>query len=160
MQIPRNLSAVIVVAALVSCALVRSAAASPAKDPNVRAVEAVLAAFERAVAARDGTALVALLVRPEVQFSRTTDENGTIFSDTGAEFAGELLASTAKLEQHFTDVAITARDGLAVVDAHYRFLVDGSLTNHGREVMILVNTSAGWRIASATWTGAHPPPTH
>lgn len=49
-------------------------------------------------------------------------------------------------------MVILARDGVATLDASYRFLEDGRVTNHGREVWTLVETADGWKIGSVTWS--------
>jgi hypothetical protein len=55
-------------------------------------------------------------------------------------------------EEQFSEVVILARDGVATLDASYRFLEDGRVTNHGREVWTLVETADGWKIGSVTWS--------
>ena len=39
-----------------------------------------------------------------------------------------------------------------MLDAGYRFLEDGRVTNHGREVWTLVLTTEGWKITSVSWS--------
>ena len=127
------------------------AVAPTADDPDVRAIEAVLLEFQRAIIAHDGAALDALWLSPDVPFRSRRLATGKLSGSTGAEFARDMAGGTG-MEERFTDVVITPRDGLAILDSRYSFHANGVMTNHGREIWVLIQTDGGWKIASVTWS--------
>jgi len=129
----------------------RPAPAAPMADPDVAAIEAVLAEFGRAIVAHDGDAIAALLLTPDAPFRWRRVDTGATGGFPGSSFASD-VAGGSGWEERFADVAITPRDGLAILDSRYAFLEQGVQTNHGREIWTLVQTAAGWRIASVTWS--------
>ncbi len=125
--------------------------APAADDPEVRAIEAVLREFERAIIAHDGDALDALWLSPDVPFRSRRLATAELSASTGAEFARDMAGATG-VEERFTDVVITPRDGLAILDSRYSFHANGAMTNHGREIWVLIQADGVWKIASVTWS--------
>jgi len=121
-------------------------------DPQVATVLAVLGEFQHAIAAHDHDAMLRIMLDADVPFRSRDVATGALYRSTAGEFA-TFIADTAQTpEERFADVVITERDGLAVLDANYQFLVDGKATNHGREVWTLIQVADGWKITMVTWT--------
>jgi ketosteroid isomerase-like protein len=137
---------------------VEPAATGPATGPEVAAIEAVLAEFRRAIVARDGEAMLRTMIGPEVPFRSRQVDNGKLYSSTAAEFAKDIATAKEALEERFTNVVITEREAIAVLDANYEFVVNGRVTNHGREVWTLIRTPDGWKITMVTWSVIPDPP--
>jgi hypothetical protein len=140
--------------ALTACADAPPVAKSPAAsdDPDVRAVNAVLLSFQHALVAHDGAALAAMMASPDVVFRSRQVDGGKIYTSTAGEFAKEVTEAKETWEEQFAHVSITARDGLAVLDSDYKFLANGKVTNHGREVWTLIRAADGWKISMITWS--------
>ena len=138
-----------------ACTTGRAAPAAPAvavADPAVAAIEQVRVAFTAAIVARDEAAMLALMAPGTVPFRARPVDSGKVFESNGAAFAHDIGGATTAWAEEFSDVVITPRDGLAVLDASYRFLEDGKVSNHGREVWTLIETPDGWRITSVSWS--------
>lgn len=131
-----------------------TATASPAAATaaEVAAITAVRERFQAAIVARDEAAMLGLMIAPDVPFRARRVSDGGLHASTAADFARAVGAATGAWREDFSDEVITARDGLAVLDARYRFVEDGRVTNHGREVWTLVETADGWKISSVSWS--------
>jgi hypothetical protein len=141
--------------ALIACAQrppVATAIAPANPDPALAAIEGILTAFTGAIVARDGDRMASLMLDPEVPFNARAVASGKTFASTGGSFARDITAATTRWEEQFSDVVIVAKDGVATLDSSYRFLEDGRLTNHGREVWTLIETAGGWKITSVSWS--------
>jgi ketosteroid isomerase-like protein len=144
----------VVLALLAACAGPgRPPPAAQTSDADTRAIEAVLEQFRAAIIAKDGAAIERLMIAPDVPFRSSqigdpTNQNAS----TAAEFARDVTAASTAWEEKFWDVSIKADATLAVLDAAYSFHDDGRMTNDGREIWVLIKTSAGWKIASVTWS--------
>jgi hypothetical protein len=148
---------------LAACAT-SSSATTPAApgtdaDPDVKAIAAMLGAFQRALVGHDGPALLAMMASPDTAFRSRQVDNGQLYTSTAGEFAGAVSGAKETWEERFAHVAITARDGLAVLDADYQFAVNNRITNHGREVWTLLRAPDGWKITMVTWS-IIPDPAH
>ena len=121
-------------------------------DPATAAVTAVRARFQAAIEARDEAAMRALMIAADVPFRARRVDTGVLFASTAAAFAHDVGAATTAWREEFDHEVITVRDGLAVFDADYRFVEDGHVTNHGREIWTLLDTPDGWKITSVTWS--------
>jgi len=126
--------------------------AAPASTPDEADIKDVLAAFTRAIPAHDGTALSALMVNPEVPFRSQVVGKTDTRTSTAGEFATEVAATKQTWSEAMTNVVVTVRHGLAVLDADYTFSVDGTQTNHGHEVWTLFRIDGHWKIATVTWS--------
>lgn len=147
--------ALIVIVACAAPAASSKSVAAPApaaSSPDIAQINAVLVQFQAALVARDSAAMSALMLAPDVPFVGRQVATGKVSSSTAAEFAADVAAATTRWEEQFSEVVILARDGVATLDASYRFLEDGRVTNHGREVWTLVETADGWKIGSVTWS--------
>ena len=124
----------------------------PVVDPATSAIAAVRARFQAAIEARDEAAMRALMIAADVPFRARRVDTGVLFASTAAAFAHDVGAATTAWREEFDHEVITVRDGLAVFDADYRFVEDGHVTNHGREIWTLLDTPDGWKITSVTWS--------
>jgi ketosteroid isomerase-like protein len=143
------------IASLFLAACAGDAAMAPARPTGgseVAAIEAVLVEFQRAIVAHDRGALLELMIDPAVPFRSRDVGTGALHEATADGFATQVGETKQAWEERFTDVVISERDGLAVLDASYQFLVDGVITNHGREVWTLIRAADGWKITMVAWT--------
>lgn len=124
----------------------------PVVDPATSAIAAVRARFQAAIEARDEAAMRALMLAPDVPFRARRVGTGALFASTAAAFAHDVGTATTAWREEFDHEVITVRDGLAVLDADYRFVEDDRVTNHGREIWTLLDTPDGWKITSVTWS--------
>lgn len=139
----------LVVVLLVACAQPRA----PVKpSPEVPAIEAVLAEFWRGILKRDEQALLGIMIDGNVPFRSRNVADGSLHASTAAEFARWIATDPKAHEERFWNVSISERDGIAVLDADYEFLVEKQATNHGREVWTLIRTPQGWKITLITWS--------
>lgn len=121
-------------------------------DPAIAAIDAVRVRFQAAIVARDQAAMLDLMVAPEVPFRARVVDGGKLVALTAADFARDIGGATTAWAEDFEDVRIAPADGLATLDARYRFLDDGKVTNHGREIWTLIETAEGWKITSVSWS--------
>jgi hypothetical protein len=146
---------------LAACATTKAAppqpVQAPSPSPDVAAIQAVLAQFSAALPAHDAASLNALWLSPEIPFRARVVDHDDVIGDvidagTGSGFATAVSTATTPWEEHLSDVQITARDGIATLDAAYTFADNHVQTNHGREIWVLIQATAGWKIASVTWS--------
>ena len=137
-----------------SPAATNPAATTPATAATAEtaAIAAVRAQFQAAIVARDATAMRGLMLADDVPFRARNVATGALFASTAGGFADDVGTATTAWREDFEREVITARDGLAVLDASYRFAEDDRVTNHGREVWTLMLTPDGWKITSVTWS--------
>lgn len=103
-----------------------------------------------AMAVRDGDALRSTML-PE---ARLYSMRGEEAASRGLEdFVKQIVGSKADLIERFTaKPQVSIRGRLAQVWGEYEFLRDGKFSHCGVDTVLLFKTSAGWRIATLSYT--------
>lgn len=140
---------------LLSCTILlggcRTAAPSSG-DPA--AVLATVQAFFAAMANRDADAAARVVLADGVFVnSRVVDGQRREQSFTNRDFVARLPRETHALREAFTATPTVLVSGdVAVVFGDYAFELDGKPSHQGVDVITLLRTDAGWRIAGGAYT--------
>ncbi|MET7998340.1 nuclear transport factor 2 family protein [Amycolatopsis sp. NPDC005232] len=102
------------------------------------------------VARRDKEGMRALLVPGGVSV-RSRDHEVQVIPF--ADFPDLLPGGTAELDERFHDPLVRVDDDIAMVWAHYDFLVDGVVHHWGTNILSLLKQSGEWRVSSIADNG-------
>ena len=126
----------------------------PYTDPDVANVMAPVDAMLRAIAARDGAALLQQ-VRPDGGATvavEGADGARSVRRLSWAEFAAGVRPGAERVEERQGFPAVELDGDIAMVWAPYTFLVNGAVRHCGTNHYDLVREGGRWRILNVTWT--------
>ena len=134
----------------------------PYSEPEVANVMAPVDALLRAIAARDGAALLQQ-VRAEggaTAAVERADGTRTVRRMSWAEFASGIKPGAERVEERQGYPAVEADGDIAMVWAPYTFLVNGAVRHCGINHYDLVRDpgsgagagGTGWKVLNVTWT--------
>jgi hypothetical protein len=148
---------------LASClALVFAAAGamSPAAAQAPADVRAqVLAVADSALATisrNDFVAFTDLMLDSAVTFS-AGERDGTAWTSFRTRAAQRAMQSDRKFTERGFDPQVMISGPIAVVWLPYDFYLDGAWSHCGVDVFTMLETEAGWRIATLVWSIQQPP---
>lgn len=161
---PRGALAPLVLLLLAACAAPPPAAWRATGDPERAAVLAVLERSFEAIAAQgdQATALWREVLLDEGAMSsvRLVDGQPRIHVQSYAEHFQDLAGREdprAFLERFWDPIVLVDGD-IATVWTRYDFWLDDSFSHGGTDVVVLLRTEAGWKIASFAWSVERDPP--
>jgi hypothetical protein len=126
----------------------------PYSEPDVANVMAPVDALLRAIAARDGAALLAQ-VRADGGATAAVerpDGTRTIRRMSWAEFAGGIKPGAERVEERQGFPAVEVDGDIAMVWAPYTFLVNGAVRHCGTNHYDLVREAGAWKVLNVTWS--------
>jgi hypothetical protein len=121
--------------------------------PEPEEEKAVLATVHRildTIAQRDQEGMSELLV-PEGCATQSRDHQ--IFHTRLGDFPQQMPGGTARLEERFYNPRVLIDDDIAMVWAHYDFLVDGEVHHWGTNILSLLKQDGQWRVCAVTDNG-------
>lgn len=74
-----------------------------------------------------------------------------------SEFTTLVPGGTDRLEEHFHEPLIRVDDDIAMVWAHYDFLVDGAVHHWGTNILSLLKQDGRWRVSAIADNGRTGP---
>jgi hypothetical protein len=126
-------------------------------DKLMRPIDRLLEGIHK----RDSLAFADALLRNTTFHRVQANDEGqhTVVAVSAASFVRDLTAPGLEFTERIWDVRFDVRGLTAVVTAAYDFRIEGAFSHCGVDVMDLVMTNEGWRIASVTYsvTGRTPP---
>jgi hypothetical protein len=136
-------------------AIALSGAGSDHSGPEEEKV--ILATVRRildTIAYRDKEGMSELLV-PEGCATQSRDHR--IFQTPLRDFPQKMPGGTARLEERFYNPRVLIDDDIAMVWAHYDFLVDGEVHHWGTNILSLLKQDGQWRVCAVTDNGRTGP---
>jgi hypothetical protein len=73
------------------------------------------------------------------------------------DFPQKMPGGTARLEERFYNPRVLIDDDIAMVWAHYDFLVDGEVHHWGTNILSLLKQDGQWRVCAVTDNGRTGP---
>jgi hypothetical protein len=123
-------------------------AKTPSEDE--KAVSAVVTQFFHALASKDSTAALAVMMPQGRYYS--IREDGSYRTQTHAEFFQRLAQETSDFLERMWDPTILIDDRIAVLWTPYDFHRDGQFSHCGVDAFSLIKTSKGWKIAGTIYS--------
>ena len=139
-------------------------------DPvEIKAIEGVVADFQRAIKEKDGALLSGLFLHEEIFFHTAPPQEALDHfranvnkdflkkhhGDQAKGFVGFISESEKQLEERFYNVKITQDTDFALVVFDYDFRADGKVTNYGLETWQMFKVDGHWRIATVAWSSTN-----
>jgi len=136
---------------------------------DVAAVRAVAAAFRSAIQTKDEAAFRALFVAGPVVWQGVDSKairaaerpsGGSTPdlapADSPASFIRDIARHPGRTDESMANIRVTTDGVIAAVSFDFVYSRDGRPLNRGLECWHLLNTAAGWRIASVVWSNHRP----
>lgn len=139
-------------------------------DPEeIKAIEKVVADFERAIKEKDGTLLKELYLYDDIFFHPAPPQEAIdhVRANVDKEFLKKHPAGQAQsfvkfisesedaLEERFYNVKITQDTDFALVVFDYDFRMNGKVTNYGLETWQMFKVDGRWQIATVVWSSTN-----
>lgn len=131
------------------------AVVSSGYSPRETEVVAVVGAFLKAISERDGAMMEALSLPDGSVHAVVLGDDGSlrrISTRSLADDAARIPADPDPLLERMWDPVPMVHGRLATVWAPYDFWVDGEWSHCGVDAFTLVETDAGWRVSSISYT--------
>ncbi len=136
---------------------------------DVAAIRAVAAAFRSAIQTKDEAAFRALFVAGPVVWQGVDSQAISAIerssggstpalapADTPASFIRDIARHPGRTDESMANIRVASDGVIAAVSFDFVYSRDGRPLNRGLESWHLLNTTAGWRIASVVWSNHRP----
>jgi hypothetical protein len=123
---------------------------SAQQSPEQRAVLAVVDSFFASMSRRDTALARAVLFPGAMAYIALPGRAPVASADTA--FIRSLATSSARLQERIWNPRVEVHGSIAEVWTRYDFHVDGKFSHCGIDDFSLIQTPAGWRIVSVTYT--------